>query len=104
MFYSISDFAKQIGVSVYTLRYWEKTGKFMPHHKTPGGKRMYSDEQVAEFLGKTPNKDITISFINGKPQRDSFTGLSFEEVNEVIKLAKDEIRQRSDSILNQELP
>ena len=87
MFYSATEFAKKIGVSVYSLKNWEKSGKLLPHHKTPGGKRMYTDEQVAEFLGTPLNKSITLSFKDGKLAADVFDSLSFEELGEVIRTA-----------------
>ena len=44
------EFAKQIGVHEQTVRMWDKNGKLKPHHKTPGGKRLYSEEQVQKYL------------------------------------------------------
>lgn len=87
MFYSATEFAKKIGVSVYSLKNWEKTGKLVPHHKTPGGKRMYHEKQIAEFLGTAPDKDVALSFTNGKLSTDVFDTLSFEELGEVIRAA-----------------
>lgn len=49
-YYPITEFAEKIGVSPQTLRVWEKTNKFKPHHKTPGGHRFYSHDQLEEFF------------------------------------------------------
>lgn len=45
-----SEFAKAIGIHIQTLRHWDKTGKLKPHHKTPGGKRFYTRNQINTFL------------------------------------------------------
>ncbi|MBP5330379.1 MAG: MerR family DNA-binding transcriptional regulator [Lachnospiraceae bacterium] len=53
MYYSIKEFSEKIGVSASTLREWEKKGTLLPHHKTKGGHRIYSDMQAEEYLGKS---------------------------------------------------
>jgi len=49
-FLTISEFAKAIGVAEVTLRQWDKSGKLKPHHRMPGGKRVYSSEQVEGYF------------------------------------------------------
>lgn len=49
---SIQEFAKEIGVCTQTLRRWDTTNKLKPHHKTPNGYRIYTREQIQEYLGK----------------------------------------------------
>lgn len=57
-FYTIGEFAQQIGVSSGTLRRWEQCGKLLPHHRTPTGYRVYSSEQVEKYLnGSLEEKD-----------------------------------------------
>lgn len=46
----ISEFARLIGVSVVTLRRWHKKGILVPHHVTPAGDRIYTMDQVREYL------------------------------------------------------
>lgn len=48
-FFSIQEFALQIGVSTSTLRLWDKSGKLHPHHRTAGGHRVYSKEQAVQY-------------------------------------------------------
>ena len=48
-YYTAPEFAKLIGFHEQTLRYWDKIGKFRPHHKTPGGTRMYALSQITEL-------------------------------------------------------
>ena len=49
-FLKITEMAKLLDVHIDTLRTWDKTGKFPCHHKTPGGQRVYSIQQAADFL------------------------------------------------------
>ena len=47
---SISEFAEAIGVSITTLRVWDKEGKLKPHHRTKGNHRVYTSSQIREYL------------------------------------------------------
>lgn len=49
-FLTVDQFAKQIGVHPQTVRKWDKEGLLVAHHKTPSGRRLYSKEQVEEYL------------------------------------------------------
>lgn len=47
---TIGEFAKVIGVTIQTLRNWDRDGKLKPHHRTAGGQRMYVYEQVEKYF------------------------------------------------------
>ena len=47
--YSVTIFAKQIGVSVKTLQRWDREGK-LPAKRTVSGRRYYSEEDLAVAL------------------------------------------------------
>ena len=49
-FLTVEEFAKRIGVHPQTVRTWDKSGVLTPHHKTPSGRRLYSEEQVAKYF------------------------------------------------------
>lgn len=49
--YKIGEFADKIGVSIGTLRLWDKTGELKPVRVTDGGTRYYSESQVNSYLG-----------------------------------------------------
>ena len=87
MFYSIGAFAKELGVTPQALRHWEKIGKLVPHHRTPGGQRVYSQEQVVEVLGFLPDRELTIKFTNGKLKKSTFSDLTINELDQIIRLA-----------------
>ena len=88
MYYSISEFAEKIGVSTYTLRLWEKNGKLIPHHRTQGNQRVYSDEQVQEYLGIAPTKEVLLTFGGGLLHKEPIADLTDEELDQVIKMAE----------------
>lgn len=48
--YSIGDFSKKTGISVSTLRYYDKEGVIVPGFKADNGYRYYTDEQVISAL------------------------------------------------------
>lgn len=49
-FLTISEFANAIGVHEQTLRKWDKDGKLKPNHKTPNGRRAYTQQQVDDYF------------------------------------------------------
>lgn len=51
---TINEFANRIHVSPVTLRRWDKNGKLKPHHYSISGYRMYSEQQVSDYLKKFP--------------------------------------------------
>lgn len=88
MYYSIGKFAELIGVSTNTLRTWEKNGRLLPHHRTKGNQRVYSDEQAEEYLSSNNNnKEVTFSFGGGVLQGEPFRDLTREELEQVIEAA-----------------
>ncbi|MCB9062245.1 MAG: IS607 family transposase [Halobacteriovoraceae bacterium] len=55
MFISIGKASIMMGVSVTTLRRWERSSKFCCDHKTAGGHRRYSVTKIKEFIGEAIN-------------------------------------------------
>ncbi len=56
------EFAEQIGVSVETLRRWDRTGK-LPAKRTPSNHRYYTEEDLAVARGLKPaveNRSIVV--------------------------------------------
>lgn len=47
--YQIGTFADMIGVTVQTLRNWDKSGKLSPYRISKGGTRYYSYEQLKRY-------------------------------------------------------
>ena len=57
--YTISQFAKKVGVAVKTLQRWDREGRLVAH-RTLTNRRYYTDEDLARALGlSTPKKVVT---------------------------------------------
>lgn len=52
--YKIGEFAKKIGVSVSTLRRWDKEGLLIAN-RSPLGTRFYTDEHYQNYMKGTKN-------------------------------------------------
>ena len=62
--YSIGEFAKKIGVTIQTLRDWDKSGKLKPAYRSKGNHRYYSEDQLNEILQKrVPNDRINVGYV-----------------------------------------
>ena len=62
--YSIGEFAKKIGVTIQTLREWDKSGKLKPEYRSKGNHRYYSDNQLNELLQKrSPKNRINVGYV-----------------------------------------
>ena len=60
---SIGKTAEFLGVSIQTLRNWDKSGLLMPDKKTQGGARRYSIESLTSFnrQGYKKSKDVKLT-------------------------------------------
>ena len=54
-YYSRAEFAKKIGKTTQTLRYWDKNGILKSSYVSDTGKRYYSQEQIDDFLAINSN-------------------------------------------------
>jgi len=50
-YYPIGKFSELAGVTIQSLRNWDKTGRLKPHHVSESGHRYYSQEQLYHYLG-----------------------------------------------------
>jgi DNA-binding transcriptional MerR regulator len=63
VFYSIGKFSKAIGVSIETLRLWDKQDKLKPEKVRENGYRYYSQKQIDEYLGvKISSSRVVIGY------------------------------------------
>lgn len=51
-YYSIKEFSKKVGITAQTLYNWERKGLLIAHHRSPGGHRYYSKDQLNQFLSR----------------------------------------------------
>lgn len=62
-FYKIGEFSKKSGLSISTLRRWDKEDKLKPAKVTDGGTRLYSEEQLISYSRlDTDKKRVTIAY------------------------------------------
>jgi predicted site-specific integrase-resolvase len=71
MKYSVKKTSEILGVSISTLRRWEKEGKLIPE-RTPGGHRRYESTKLTRFINKKEGKRITIAYarVSSNDQKD----------------------------------
>ena len=73
-YYTIGEFSKKVGLSINTLRNWDKDGKLKPAYVTDGGHRYYSDDQLNRLIGIKLEKQekITIGYarVSSHKQKD----------------------------------
>lgn len=72
---SIGKFAKSLGVSIQTLRNWDKEGKLKPTYVTENGYRYYSEDLLNKFrniknVNKIKKKNILYARVSTKNQKD----------------------------------
>ena len=66
--YTTGEFAKKAGVSVRTIRYYDKQGMLKPSHVSQSGYRLYTDGDFARL-----QKILTLKYL----------GFSLEEIREI---------------------
>ena len=80
--YGIGKFADMLGVSVSTLRRWERGEKIMPE-RTPGGQRRYKETDYKLATGKPVPVDV--------PGKTVLYGLRSHTCKRVVSCVKEEI-------------
>jgi DNA-binding transcriptional MerR regulator len=88
----IGELARQTGLSIKTIRYYERRGLLEQPSRTEGGYRLYGPEEVAR-----------LRFV----QRAKLLGLTLEEIKELVELAvrcnEGEIVPRLEEVLETKL-
>ena len=118
---SIGKFAKQVGVTVTTLRRMEASGVLLPAYISPGKTRYYSVEQLKLFTRKPNTQKITVGYcrVSTPNQKDDLEnqvnnvqsymiakGYQFEIIEDIgsgINYNKKGLKQLVDKINNQEI-
>jgi Predicted site-specific integrase-resolvase len=71
--YKIGKFSKLTGISISTLRMWDKKGILKSEFKTPRGERRYSEAQLQQILQKKsdiPRINVGYARVSSKKQED----------------------------------
>ncbi len=67
--YNISQIAALAGVAVKTLQRWDREGRLKPAARTPGNRRLYTQEQLNRLLNRTPKRErVVIAYLRVSSQ------------------------------------
>src|SRR4030065_2247895 len=67
--YNISQFAALAGVAVKTLQRWDREGKLKPAARSPGNRRLYTQEQLNRLLNRTPKRErVVVAYLRVSSQ------------------------------------
>lgn len=120
---SIGKFSKEIGVSISTLRTWDKTGYLKPAKVLDNGYRYYSDEQIDKYLNVDSDIDdrkiVLYARVSTKKQMDDLDkqienlktyaytkGYSFELITDIgsgLNYKKEGLKKLIRMICNKEI-
>lgn len=71
-FISIGEAASLIGVSVPTLRRWEKNGQFLSKFRTIGNHRRYNRIDVFSFFNKEKRINVAYARVSSHDQKKTW--------------------------------
>jgi MerR family Zn(II)-responsive transcriptional regulator of zntA len=97
----IGEFARKLGVSTDTLRYYEKHGLLTPSSRSESGYRVYTDTDIKQmsFILRAKNVGFSLSEINEllqiKIHKDQH---SCHEVKEMTLQKRDLVAQRIEEL------
>lgn len=123
MLMSIGKFSKEIGVSISTLRTWDKIGYLKPAKVLDNGYRYYSDEQINKYLNDDSDIDdrkiVLYARVSSKKQMDDLDrqienlktyaytkGYSFELITDIgsgLNYKKEGLKKLVRMICNKEI-
>lgn len=67
--YNVAEFAHLVGVSVKTLQRWDREGKLTPAARTPGNRRLYTQEQLNQLLHRVPKRErVSVAYLRVSSQ------------------------------------
>ena len=67
--YKAAEFAHLAGVSVKTLQRWDRDGKLKPASRTPGNRRLYTQEQLNTLLHRqSATQRVTVAYLRVSSQ------------------------------------
>ena len=57
--YNTAEAAKLLGFKVKTLQKWDREGRLVPAYRTPTNRRVYTESQLNEFIGRQTEQKRT---------------------------------------------
>lgn len=74
--YNTTEAARKLGFKVKTLQKWDREGRLVPAYRTPTNRRVYTESQLNEFIGRQTEQKRTrviaycrVSSNNQRPER-----------------------------------
>ncbi|MEK9138152.1 MAG: MerR family transcriptional regulator, partial [Bacteroidota bacterium] len=100
-FMHIGDVAKKVGVSQRCLRYYEELGIIEPEHRTSGGYRLYSEDQVNKLrmIDGLKSLGLPLSQIRDILTVKNGAGIGAEKASRVLQLFNLQLQQIDDKIV-----
>ena len=100
MKYSISALARKTGLSIHTLRFYEKEGLLRHVERTASGRRMYGDASLGCLLGVLCLKQAGMTLPQMKVFFDETVrgAISLESRLEMIQEARQQLEQKMEDI------
>ena len=100
MKYSISALSRKTGLSIHTLRYYEKEGLLRYVERTESGRRVYGEASMGCLLGVLCMKQAGMTL----PQIKAFMDVTIEGVStlpkrlEMMENARDQLKKLKDAV------
>ena len=69
-FLKIGEAAKLLGVSIQTLRRWERKKNLVPDYKSPGGTRYYCSNKIADQKTVEPTLTMAYARVSSHDQKE----------------------------------
>ena len=98
---SIGAVAIQIGVSVHTLRYYEKIGLLPPIAKTRGGRRLYENRDIErlKFIKRAQRMHFSLDEIRPLVEIDHAPSLAKPQAQKLVQEKLDAIEESLNDLL-----
>ncbi len=95
LYYSISEVSELLGVSISSLRFWEKEFRQLKPHRTPKGTRSYTKEDIEiikqiKFL--TTDQKLTLQGAQKKLSQKKDQVTKQQEIAERLRTIKLELK------------
>jgi putative resolvase len=67
--YNSTQFAALAGVAVKTLQRWDREGRLKPAARTPGNRRLYTQEPLNRLLNHAPQRErVVVAYLRVSSQ------------------------------------
>jgi MerR family transcriptional regulator, copper efflux regulator len=96
MFLNIGEVARQTGLAVSAIRYYEECGLLPPADRQANNRRCYGTEtlETIRFISACRNNSMGLSAIRNLQQKLSGTGRQCDEAADILKNAISEISNK----------